>query len=171
MDIISYMKAGYPAIYINTTETDRAIKSIHAEGYQTLAWDCLRGIVCSKNNFLVDDIIDPLGALNWLAEKKESILIVQNFHHLLGSVEIIQAITNQIHIYKGQGSCLVLAGPHINLPLEIEKYFTVLDFALPSTRDLTAIMQELGEVVGVDVDLFAVDAAKGLTELDRKSVV
>ena len=87
----------------------------------------------------------------------------------MGSVEIIQAITNQIHIYKGQGSCLVLAGPHINLPLEIEKYFTVLDFALPSTRDLTAIMQELGEVVGVDVDLFAVDAAKGLTEFEAET--
>lgn len=169
MDIISYMKAGYPAIYINTTEIDRAIKSIHAEGYQTLTWDCLRGIVCAKTNHLIDDIIDPLGALNWLAEKQESILIVQNFHHFLGSVEIIQAITNLIHIYKGQGSCLVMAGPHISLPLEIEKYFTVLDFALPSTRDLTAIMQELGEVVGVDVDLTAVDAAKGLTEFEAET--
>ncbi len=169
MDIISYMKAGFPAIYINTTETDRAIKSIHADGYQTLAWDCLRGIVCSKNNFMVDDIIDPLGALNWLAEKQETILIVQNFHHFLGSVEIIQAITNQIHIYKGQGSCLVMAGPHISLPLEIEKYFTVLDFALPSTRDLAVIMQELGDVVKVDVDLSAVDAAKGLTEFEAET--
>jgi ATP-dependent 26S proteasome regulatory subunit len=169
MDIINYMKAGYPAIYVNTTEIDRAIKSIHADGYQTLAWDCLRGIVFSQNNYLVDDIIDPLGALNWLAEKQETILIVQNFHLFLGSVEIIQAITNQIHIYKGQGSCLVMAGPHISLPLEIEKYFTVLDFALPSTRDLTAIMQELGEVVGVDVNLSAVDAAKGLTEFEAET--
>ena len=160
MDITNYMKAGYPAIYINTTETDRAIESIHADGYESFAWDCLRGIISPETNRTVEDVIDPLGALQWLSDRQESILIVQNFHHFLGSVEILQAIANNIHIYKGQGSCLIMAGPHLTLPQEIEKYFTVLDFALPSTQDLTGIMQELGEAVGVDINPTAVEAAK-----------
>ncbi|MBT6340288.1 MAG: AAA family ATPase, partial [Desulfobacula sp.] len=101
MDITNYMKAGYPAIYINTTETDRAIKSIHADGYESFAWDCIQGIVSPETNRTVEEIIDPLGALKWLSDRQESILIVQNFHHFLESVEIIQAIANNIHIYKG----------------------------------------------------------------------
>ncbi len=169
MDITNYMKAGYPAIYVSTTETDRAIKSIHADGYESFAWDCLRGIISPETNRTVEDIIDPLGALNWLSDRQESILIVQNYHHFLGSVEIIQAISNNIHIYKGQGSCLIMAGPHLTLPLEIEKYFTLLDFALPSTKNLTAIMQELGEAVEVEVNPSAVDAAKGLTEFEAET--
>ncbi|MBT6690428.1 AAA family ATPase [archaeon] len=169
MDITNYMKAGYPAIYINTTETDRAIESIHADGYESFAWDCLRGIISPETNRTVEDVIDPLGALQWLSDRQESILIVQNFHHFLGSVEILQAIANNIHIYKGQGSCLIMAGPHLTLPQEIEKYFTVLDFALPSTQDLTGIMQELGEAVGVDINPTAVEAAKGLTEFEAET--
>lgn len=169
MDITNYMKAGYPAIYINTIETDRAIKSIYAHGYELFAWDCLRGILSPATNRCVEDIIDPLEALNWLSDRQESILIVQNFHHFLGSVEIIQAIANNIHIYKGQGSCLIMAGPHLTLPQEIEKYFTVLDFALPSTQDLTIIMQELGNAVEIEANPAAVEAAKGLTEFEAET--
>lgn len=169
MDITNYMKAGYPAIYVNTNETDRAIKSINADGYEPFAWDCLRGILNPDTNRIIEDIIDPLGALNWLADHQESILIVQNFHHFLDSVEIIQSIQNNINIYKASGSCLIMAGPHITLPLEIDKYFTMLDFQLPSTLELTNIMQELSEAVGVDVDLEAVEAAMGLTEFEAET--
>jgi AAA+ superfamily predicted ATPase len=169
MDITHYMKAGYPAIYIDTTETDRAIKSIHADGYQSFSWDCLRGIVSSETNRIIEDIIDPLGALSWLSGKQETILIAQNFHHFLGSIEIIQAIANNIHIYKGQGSCLAIAGPHLTLPPEIEKYFTVLDFALPSIKDLADIMQDLGDVLGVAPNPEAVEAARGLTEFEAET--
>jgi len=169
MDITNYMKAGYPAIYINTTETDRAIKSIHADRYQSFSWDCLRGIVSPETNRVTEEIIDPLGALNWLSGQQETILIVQNFHHFLGSVETIQAIINNIHIYKGQGSCLVMTGPHLILPQEVEKYFTILDFALPSTKDLTDIMQDLGNAVDMDINPEAVEAAKGLTEFEAET--
>lgn len=169
MNITNYMKAGYPAIYINTIETDRVIKSIHAMGYDTFAWDCLRGVVDTHSNQIIEDIIDPMSALNWLSDRQESILVVQNFHHFLDSVEIIQAIQNNINIYKASGSCIVMSGPHVTLPHEIDKYFTILDFQLPSSFDLTHIMQELSEAVNVDPDPTAVEAAMGLTEFEAET--
>ena len=169
MNITNYMKAGYPALAINTQEPYRAINTIHAEGWASFSWNCLQGITEAKSGKMVEDIIDPIAALNWLAGQGDSILIVQNFHHFLGSVEIIQSIQNNISLYKGQGSCLVLAGPIFILPHEIEKYFTLLDFALPSTQNLTSIMQELGEAVGVPVNDNAVEAAKGLTEFEAET--
>ena len=40
MEITSYLKAGYPTLYIVTQEPERAIASIRPEGWQTLCWDC-----------------------------------------------------------------------------------------------------------------------------------
>ena len=85
------------------------------------------------------------------------------------SVEIIQEIQNSLPIWKGQGSCLVIPGPRINLPLEIEKYFTLLDFNLPSPQDLLAIQEELGQSVGVYANREAVEAARGLTEFEAET--
>ena len=169
MDITNYMKAGYPAIYLSTAEPDRAINAIFAQGHQVYAWDCLNGIIDPKNCQIIEDAIDPLAALNWLAGKAETILILQNFHHFLEAVEIIQAIQNNVHIYKGQGSCLVIAGPHHCLPQEIERYFTILDFSLPSVQDITAIMQELSETTAVEVNPTAVEAAQGLTAFEAET--
>ena len=84
-------------------------------------------------------------------------------------MEIIQEIQNSLPIWKGQGSCLVIPGPRINLPLEIEKYFTLLDFNLPSPQDLLAIQEELGQSVGVYANREAVEAARGLTEFEAET--
>jgi hypothetical protein len=169
MDITNYLKAGYPLIQIVTQEADRATRSIKGEGWKTYSWDCLRGITEPDTSRTLEDIGDPLHALKWLASKGDTILIAQNFHHFIGSVEVIQEIQNSLPIWKGQGSCLVIVGPRINLPLELEKYFTLLDFNLPSPQHLLAIQQELGESVGVQANTEAVEAARGLTEFEAET--
>jgi AAA+ superfamily predicted ATPase len=168
MNITDYVKAGYPALAVNTQEPYRAIHAIHADGWKVFTWDCLQGIT-ETNGKSVETIIDPLGALTWLANQSDAILIMQNFHHFLSSVEVIQAIQNSINIFKSQGSCLVLASPPFVLPIEIEKSFAILDFSLPSSDHLTTIMEELGEAVGVEVSQKAVEAAKGLTEFEAET--
>lgn len=169
MDITSYLKAGYPAICINTQEPDRTIKSVTAQGWKTYSWDCLRGVIETESGRVVDDVTDPLGSLKWLCSQADSILMVQNFHHFMGSVEIIQEIQNSLPIWKSQGACLIIIGPQMSLSQEIEKYFTLLDFNLPTLNDLRAIQQELGESVAVDVNDASVEAALGLTEFEAET--
>ena len=161
MDLTRYLKAGYPAFFIETQETDRVVRSIHAEGFKTNVWDCLRGVLDSQSGRTIDDVIDPLGALNWLTQQEETILIAENFQHFLSSVEVIQAIQNNLHIWKSQGSCLVMAGPMVTLPREIEKYITLLDFPRPTTDELSRLMEELGRSVDVPVNLAAVGSGQG----------
>ena len=169
MNITNYLKAGYPLLHVCTQEADRATRSIKADGWKAYSWDCLRGITDPENEKVVEDVKDPLGSLKWLARKGDTILIVQNFHHFITSVEIIQEIQNSLPAWKGQGSCLVITGPRMNLPVELEKYFTILDFALPSPQDLTAIQQELGESLGVKPCEEAAEAARGLTEFEAET--
>ena len=169
MEITSYLKAGYPALYIVTQEPERAIASIRPEGWQTLSWDCQRGIMDPESCRCVEDAQDPLAAIKWLSVRGDTVLFVQNFHHFLGSVEIIQEIQNSLSLWKAQGSCFVMVGPQVSLPQELEKYFTLLDFELPDIEDLRKIQEELGESVGVEVNPEAVEAALGLTEFEAET--
>lgn len=169
MDITNYLKAGYPAIHVVTQEPVRASRSIKADNWQSCSWDCLRGVTEIETGRTIDDVLDPLGALKWLGGQMDTILIVQNFHHFLDSVELIQEIQNSIPVWKSQGSCLVISGPHVTLPLEVEKYFTLVDFCLPSMGDLQAIQAELGASVDVEIDMDAVEAAQGLTEFEAET--
>ena len=87
MQITNYLKAGYPALFINTLETHRAIETIRSDGWTFRSWDCLRGIIDTQSGQPIDFVKDPLDALQWLSHQSDSILFVSNFHHFIESVE------------------------------------------------------------------------------------
>ena len=168
MNLAKYLKAGYPALYIVTHEPERATTSIETGDFEKLCWDCLRGITESSGR-IIEDTPDPLSALKWLSNRNDTVLFAQNFHHFIGSVEIIQEIQNCLPIWKASGCCLVMVGPQVLLPVEVEKYFTILDFPLPSLQDIYKMQEELGESVGVQTDMDAAEAALGLTEHESET--
>ena len=169
MDLSNYLKAGYPGLYIETREPLRAIAAIRTEGWRAHSWDCRRGVVERESGRIIEDISDPLGALKWLGGLSDTVLFMQNFHHFLGSVEIIQEIQNSIPVWKGSGCCLAMIGPRVQLPAEIDSFLTILDFRLPSRDELRLIQKDLGESVGVEVVEEAVEAALGLTEFESET--
>jgi hypothetical protein len=169
MNLSNYLKAGYPGLYIETHEPLRAISTINTETWQAYSWDCQRGIIDRSAGKTIEDIVDPLSAVKWLGGRNDAVLFVQNFHHFLSAVEIIQEIQNSIPTWKGSGCCLAMVGPRVQLPVEIDTFFTILDFRLPSLEELRRIQQELGESVGVQVVEEAVEAALGLTEFESET--
>ena len=169
MDITNYLKAGYPALYIVTLEPLRVTKALNTTGWQSCCWDCLRGITDRESEKVIEDVIDPLGAIKWLGSQNDTVLLVQNYHHFISSVEIIQEIQNSLAIWKASGCCLVIVGPPALLPQEIACFFTMLEFKLPSRDELRAIQQELAQSVGVDVNDDAIEAALGLTEFESET--
>lgn len=169
MNLNDYLKAGYPGLYIETIEPLRAIATIEATGWQSYCWDCMRGIVERPSGRIVEDVLDPLGAVKWLGTKNDTVLFVQNFHHFITSVEIIQEIQNQIAVWKASGCCLAMIGPSVAIPQEVAGFFTVLHFRLPSREELCRIQRELGESVGIEAAADAVEAALGLTEFESET--
>ncbi len=169
MDLNNYLKAGYPAFYIETHEPLRAIAAIKAENWQTYSWDCMRGIIERDSGRIMEDIIDPLGAIKWLSGRNDTVLMVQNFHHFINAVEIIQEVQNSIPVWKASGCCLVMVGPPFQIPQEIGSFFSGLNFRLPSLDELRNVQQELAESVGVEVNDDAVEAALGLTEFESET--
>jgi hypothetical protein len=169
MDLGNYLKAGYPGLYIESPEPLRAIATLKTENWLSYSWDCQRGIIERESGRVIEDVVDPLGSIKWLGGQNDTVLFVQNFHHFISTVEIIQEIQNSIPVWKGSGCCLVMVGPPARLPQEIESVFTILDFKLPSRDELRLIQQELGESVGVEVAEDAVEAALGLTEFESET--
>ncbi|MGD0399378.1 MAG: AAA family ATPase [Syntrophobacteraceae bacterium] len=167
--IQDFLKAGYPALCILTQEPSRAEEFLPCEGVQFYAWDCIRGIRPAKRPQTVEEIRDPVEAINWLNSHQDSVLIAHNLHLFTDIPEVIQAIQNGVTKWKSIGSCLVMISPVIQMRPELEKIFTVIDLELPDEESLFHIQMELAKTVKVEPNPESVRAARGLTEFEAET--
>ncbi len=119
---------------------------------------------------------DPLAAVKaaaGLGGDQTSILVLENFHRFLTSVEIIQALVGQIHSGKQTRSIIVVLAPILDLPPELEKLFVVVEHELPTRDQLQEIAEgigtEEGELPTGDELERVLDAAGGLTRGEAES--
>jgi hypothetical protein len=177
--IQDYLKAGYPAILLLTQESQRAENVLPCDGWNFSAWDCLRGFRQAGKPQTVDEIRDPVEAVNQLGQIQDTVLIAHNLHLFLDIPEVIQAIQNGIPKWKSTGCCLILVAPTIQLKPEIEKIFHVIDLPLPTEPELLSMQQDLAKGVtlqnenGDSLEIAASEstarAAKGLTEFEAET--
>ena len=66
--IKDYLKAGYPALSVLTYEPYRAEQLLPCEGWRFFAWDCIQGIKDLESKKIIEEIRDPVEAVNWLKE-------------------------------------------------------------------------------------------------------
>jgi hypothetical protein len=174
-----YLRAGYPAICLLTQEPHRVESVLPREGWTFLSWDCLRGVRLAENHQVIDEIRDPVEAVNSLGSKQDTILFAHNLHLFLDIPEVIQSIQNGIPRWKSSGCCLVMVSPAIQLKPEIEKLFHILDLPLPSEQELFSMQQDLangvslqddgGNAVAVETSIVCAQAARGLTEFEAET--
>jgi len=168
--ISDYLKAGYPSLCILTQEPDRAESLLfRTEHWEFFAWDCVRGIRQYPKPQAVEEIRDPVEAIQWLDHRQDTVLITHNLHLFLDIPEVIQAIQNGVTRWKASGSCLVMISPVISMRPELAKLFTVIDLPLPDEETLFNLQLELARSVRVEPDPDAVRAARGLTEFEAET--
>ena len=168
--IQDYLKAGYPAFVVLTQEPLRAeLSLVSTEGWAYTVWDCLTGIKEAGTNRLIEEIRDPVEAIKWLNQNRDMVMIAHNMHLFMEIPEVIQAIQNGIHIWKGVGSALVIISPTILLRPELDKLFTIIDLPLPDDDILYNLQQDLCKSVNVNPNQRAAKAAKGLTEFEAET--
>ena len=94
--IQDYLKAGYPALCVLTQEPHRAEQLLMSEGWHYYHWDCLTGIREANSTKIVEEIKDPVEAINWLGFTRDAVLIADNQHLFLEVPEVVQSIQNGI---------------------------------------------------------------------------
>jgi hypothetical protein len=165
--ITDYLKAGYPILLVRTHEPERFIGGAvqQANGRTPYQWDVVRGYREMGNGAEWQEC-DPFDLPNMAARGTEkAVWFLRNFHFWLNEPQVIQAIQNNLPLYKTKGITLVIVSPDAQLPPELEREVVVLDFPLPSREELKSILAGLVESTGIEPEDEAavLDAAQGLT--------
>ncbi|MBM4295180.1 MAG: AAA family ATPase [Deltaproteobacteria bacterium] len=165
--IQDYLKSGYPVLLVRTHEPERFIGAAcqQAIGRKPYQWDVVRGFRQLGNGAEWQEC-DPFDLPNVAAKGTEkAVWFLRNFHFWLNEPPVIQAIQNNLPIYKTKGITLVIVSPDAKLPLELEREVVVLDFPLPTREELKTILAGLVESTGIEPEDEAavLDAAQGLT--------
>jgi hypothetical protein len=167
--IKDYLKAGYPALCVLTQEPHRAEQILPTEGWRFTIWDVLRGVREATTQKVIDEIHDPMAAINWLSQFQDTVLVCHNLHLFLDSPEVIQAIQNGIPRWKATGSALVMIAPMIQLRPEVEVFFHVIDLQLPNIEELYTLQIDMGKSTNVKPNKKAAFTARGLTEYETET--
>jgi len=179
-----YINAAFTGLWVHTHEPDEAEREIarHAgpNKWKLVVWDIAQGLRLPSANGQAEAAVegkDPLAALRALpalADKDTSaVLVLHNFHRFLNNPEVLQSTFRQLVAGKQQGTFLVVLAPVVQIPVELEKLFVVIEHALPDRQQLQQIAQELTsdqpEGLPQAADLQRIlDAAAGLTRYEAE---
>lgn len=144
----------------------------HKNKYNIYAWDRIDGIVKKnvKDGVLTsvktigDSIVDPLNVLHWADTSIEmdsqgnrikkpedvempeySVLFLKDYHAYAKKDNICRKFRNLIPTLKCHAKVLVIISHTIDIPPEIEKEITVINFKLPGVEDLKIVLKGLCE--------------------------
>jgi hypothetical protein len=181
--LAEFVRACFTGLWIKTFEPDDALAEIarlcHQNRWNLASWDIDRGLSVAgqADTSVAVNATDPLAAiraLNALASADgTAILVLRNFHRFLNSVEIVQALDTQLAAGKQNRTFVVVLAPIVQIPVELEKQFLVLDHDLPGRDQLEAIARaiasEQGELPEGEGLAAVLDASAGLTRVEAEN--
>src|SRR5262245_4284164 len=177
--LTEYVRAAFSGLYLVTHEPDEVEREIaalaHRQGWKLACWDVAAGLRFPNDPHAAATDVgagDPLAVLRAvpaLAQRDGTALVLlHNYHRFWNSPEVVQTAFAQLVAGKQQRTFLVVLAPVVQLPVELEKLFVVVEHALPDRDQLERIARgvtaERPEEMPEGTDLQRVlDAASGLT--------
>jgi len=158
-EIETLIRARYPILYLVTSEELRVqnliVEIAQKRQKKVFEWSYSTGIVPAGTSIQSQKqrnaaTKDPLMALDQVIEQVEpAIFIFKDFHPFLTKNNF--AVTRKLkdialHL-KNSFKTIVLVSPVMEIPAELEKEVTVLNFPLPTREDLAALLDKITEDV------------------------
>jgi hypothetical protein len=178
--ITNYIRAGYPGLYIVSSEDQRVeaeIKSIaQSLEFDLFFWSTVDGLINAKNGGQ-NTTFDPLEALHAIEELKEkTIILLKDFHLYLNDPNpiLIAKFKQVLSLAKTQNKTLIVLGCRLLLPPELERELTVVEFSLPDSEQLEKVLDGIMESASIkqlaaDAREKAINAAKGMTTIEAEN--
>jgi hypothetical protein len=172
------ISACFTGIWVQTHEPHEAAREItdlcRRENWRLGVWNCDSGVQFPIQQIAIPGVTetqDPLAVVRALPQVAQgagsTIMLFENLHRFLGSVELIQAVSRQIHAGKHNRVFLVVLAPVTQIPAELDKLFVTVDHELPDHAQLEEIARGVATQDGElpnDEDLAQViEGAAGLT--------
>lgn len=184
-----YLDAGFPILYVNSFEESKIeeiIKEI-ADRRTIVFWSLASGygeystrdsewsVPPSKDdNTKIESVLNNKLVFN---ELERTIFVIKDAHTVLENPQVIalfKEIANKISM--GCDCCIVLISPVIKIPVELEKYITILENDYQSFEDICGIIKnfvsenELPELNAKLLEDLAM-AFKGLSEFEILNLI
>lgn len=180
-----YLDAGFPMLYINSFEEakiEEMVKQV-ADRRTVSIWSMAAGYgeySTKTNEWLIpltkDETTEIETVLNnklaYESDLQRSIFVIKDAHMVLENPQVVvllKEIANKIS--AGCDSCIILLSPVIKIPVELEKYITILENDYQSYDDICNIIKkfvdenELPELKAKLLEDLAM-AFKGLSEFE-----
>ena len=185
----NYLDAGVPIIYINSYEekkTDNIIKSVIGPR-RAFEWSYAYGIknfnTGERETSTFSKTKDLKGYLQFIIdsglkdELNRKILILKDIHFYLDSNPEVVALLKHIciEITKGLDSVIMIVAPVVKIPIELEKFITIIEPEYPDEEDVRNFIQNFAKENEAEIskDLLEemIQALKGLTESEIEFIL
>lgn len=186
-NIRDLIKSNYPLIYAITTEYNRTMQYIrnisHRLNYNFYSWDCVTGLSSHQRleegryvtnpvsgnddyNGLLDNIIQSIEPQS--DPKEKAIYLVEDLHRFFDQQDTFTRLRKLAERLKVYDKHIIIAGPFIKIPDELEKFITVVNIPLPDRGDLKKLLGYVaGEtIIDDDLEKFFIDSALGMTDME-----
>lgn len=185
-----YMDAGFPILYIDTFEeakVENAIRKV-ADRRTIYTWSMANGYgeYSTKNHeWLIPPTKDESTELVKVLESKlamadelhRTILLIKDAHIALENLEVVAYLKEiAIRISNGLDCCVILLSPVVTVPVELEKYITLLENDYQSFEDICGVInrfiaeQGLAQITPKLLEDMAI-AFKGLSEFEINNLL
>jgi len=169
-ELVLLIEAGWQVIALETFEEPRALELIEAAGERvrrTLrTWSAASGLRSDATG--AGSLDDGLRAIS--VEPEPALFALLDAHLFLGDPVAVRRIRDLLPVLAERMQTLVLVGPQIELPRELEREVRHLALPLPRADELETLFR--GEAPGAEPETLgaAVRAALGLTRGEARRV-
>ena len=190
--LFHYIKAGYPIVWVRTSEDVRAVEHILASveeagltGHWIGEWRVNTGLTVEGKAKQEGDTIPK--AVSYLVKEAQAeskgILIIHNIRQFIGNFQVIQEIKDAAMVIRTKSSYIFLVGADITIPPELLGLLTVYDYPLPTKEQFTKLYTGLCDKYAASLELpskkkdkeleieRASDAALGMTYLQGENAM
>jgi ATP-dependent 26S proteasome regulatory subunit len=153
------LKARFPFIYIPTAEENRLMRILmdlaaDAQSIKTprmvFTWTATQGFVSDRNPAPAKGTADPLKALEMVETATEAALFVfKDMHVYLGGrhadFKVIRKLRD-LHPklkFNEKPQNVIFISPSLELPPELDKIMTILDFELPTFEEISLVLDDM----------------------------
>lgn len=161
------IRSRYPVIYVVSSEEKRVVEAVGEIGRRleknVYCWSCLSGLVLQappsqpqKKTPANNASRDPVAALKEAMDFKDPALFVfKDFHPFLArnNLAVIRSLREIAQEFINSLKTVILVGPMLNLPPDLEKDVTVLDFPLPGPNELSDLLDSAAREVAANPNL------------------
>jgi len=192
VELSSYIMAGFPALYIDTAEDDRAMAMIkkEVEKVQTMveessnfyvwAWKSTTGLLNEIGSPVqaadIKSAFDVLGT-----DSRRVVAVFFNAIKYLVQPLVLQAAKDAILRCRKEGSHIIFVGPGYDFPSELTPFITYVDFPLPDKASLADLFDNIVTSSELPIDRKssayrfildkAAESALGLTEIEAENAI